>query len=279
MIVGAVGLGNMGSALAANLVAAGLEVVATDPAGAERCPAGADFVQGVAAVAERAAVIVVSVPDGAASSDVAARIAVASGTATHVVDTSTIGPAAAEAVADVLAGAGVGYVDAPVSGGPAGARARTLAVMFAGSDADCEAVAPVLAALSDRRHRVGDRAGMGQAMKLVNNFLSATALAATSEATAFGLRHGLDLATMLEVLNTASGRSSATEDKFPEHVLTGRFASGFSSSLMAKDVALYLAEAGDGPIGPAVAALWRAFATAEPGADFTRIAPYVENHF
>ena len=89
---------------------------------------------------------------------------------------------------------GVAYVDAPVSGGVAGARARTLAVMYAADDDACAHVEPVLAGLSDRRHRVGDRPGMAQAMKLANNFLSATTLAATSEAVAFGIvgrpRHG-----------------------------------------------------------------------------------------
>jgi 3-hydroxyisobutyrate dehydrogenase-like beta-hydroxyacid dehydrogenase len=138
----------------------------------------------------------------------------------------------------------------------------------------------VLEGLSDRRHRVGDRAGLGQAMKLANNFLSATALAATSEAVAFGRSAGLDMATMLDVLNASSGRSSATADKFPEHVLTGRYASGFTNSLMAKDLQLYLraAEAGGTPasIAAVTASVWDRFATAEPGSDFTRIFPFVE---
>ena len=168
---------------------------------------------------------------------------------THVVDTSTIGVRAAQAVGDLLAEHGVAYVDAPVSGGVAGARARTLAVMYAAADDACAHVAPVLAGLSDRRHRVGDRPGMAQAMKLANNFLSATTLVATSEAIAFGLSEGLDMATMLEVLNDASGRSAATSDKFPREVLTGRYAAGFTNSLMAKDVRLYLqaVEERDGP--------------------------------
>ena len=103
----------------------------------------------------------------------------------------------------------------------------------------------MLAGLSDVRHRVGDRPGLAQAMKLANNFLSATTLAATSEAIAFGLSEGLEMATMLEVLNGASGRSAATSDKFPNHVLTGRYASGFTNTLMAKDVDLYLRAAED----------------------------------
>ena len=95
---------------------------------------------------------------------------------------------------------------------------------------------------------------MAQALKLANNFLSATTLAATSEAIAFGLSVGLDMATMLEVLDASSGRSGATSDKFPNHVLTGRYAAGFANSLMAKDVRLYLgaveAQGGPAVLGP-----------------------------
>jgi 3-hydroxyisobutyrate dehydrogenase-like beta-hydroxyacid dehydrogenase len=279
--VGFVGLGNMGGALAANLIAAGHAVVAHDAYAPERTPQGATPVPTVADVARRAGVVVLSLPDGAASEQVARQIVAAADRRTsHVVDTSTIGVGPAEAIAALLAKDGVAYVDAPVSGGVAGARARTLAVMVAGSDDACSRVEPVLAGLSDRRHRVGVRPGLGQAMKLANNFLSATALAATSEAIAFGRAAGLDMATMLEVLNGASGRSAATSDKFPDHVLTGRYAAGFTNSLMSKDVDLYLRAVGDqgGPsaIGEVTAQLWERFAAAEPGADFTRIFPYVE---
>ena len=278
--VGFAGLGNMGSALASNLVQTGHAVLAHDVLGPHRTPEGATFLPAVAEVARRAEVVVLSLPDGAASEQVAREIlGVADRRTTHVVDTSTIGVRAAETVAALLAGGGVAFVDAPVSGGVAGARARTLAVMYAGSDDACSHVAPVLAGLSDRRHRVGNRPGLAQAMKLANNFLSATALAATSEAIAFGQSVGLDMGTMLEVLNGASGQSSATRDKFPNHVLTGRYAAGFANSLMAKDVQLYLraVEERGGPssIGEVTALVWERFAAAEPGADFTRIFPFV----
>ncbi len=182
-------------------------------------------------------------------------------------------------IAALLAEGNLSYVDAPVSGGVAGARARTLAVMYAGADEACARVEPVLAGLSDRIRRVGDLPGMAQAMKLANNFLSATALAATSEAIAFGLSVGLDMATMIEVLNGSSGQSAATLDKFPNHVLSGRYDSGFTNSLMAKDVRLYLdeVEARDGAaaIGVVTTSIWERFASGEPGADFTRIYPFV----
>ena len=166
-----------------------------------------------------------------------------------------------------------------MSGGVAGARARTLSVMYAGTDAACRAVEPVLAGLSDRRRRVGDRPGMAQALKLANNFLSATALAATSEAIAFGLSVGLDMETMLEVIDASSGQSAATRDKFPNHVLTGRYAAGFANSLMSKDLKLYLgaveAQGAPSALGTVTESVWEQFAAAEPGADFTRIYPFV----
>jgi 3-hydroxyisobutyrate dehydrogenase len=121
---------------------------------------------------------------------------------------------------------------------------------------------------------------MAQALKLANNFLSATALAATSEAIAFGLSVGLDMAKMLEVLSVGSGQNTATNDKFPNQVLTGRYAAGFANTLMSKDVQLYVEEVAEqgGPVQIAnvTAAMWKQFATAEPGADFTRIFPFVE---
>ena len=119
---------------------------------------------------------------------------------------------------------------------------------------------------------------MAQALKLANNFLSATALAATSEAIAFGTSVGLDMATMLEVLNASSGQSAATSDKFVNHVVTGRYSSGFLNTLMAKDVRLYL-EAAIAADAPAIVAattvdIWSRFAAEQPAVDFTRIYPF-----
>jgi 3-hydroxyisobutyrate dehydrogenase-like beta-hydroxyacid dehydrogenase len=137
---------------------------------------------------------------------------------------------------------------------------------------------PVLEGLSDRRFRVGDDPGMAQAVKLANNFLSATALAATSEAVAFATAAGVDMATMLDVVNASSGRSAASEDKFVNHVLPGSYASGFANTLMAKDVDLYLGavESLHSPssLGRLTADIWRRFAEADAGADFTSIYPF-----
>jgi 3-hydroxyisobutyrate dehydrogenase len=278
--IGFIGLGNMGSALASNLVHAGFSLVTYDVSGPQRSPEGATPLSDTSEVARQADLVVFSLPDGKASAQVAREIvAVAGRRVTHIVDTSTIGVRSAQLVASLLVEAGIAYVDAPVSGGVAGARARTLVVMYSGSDEACVAVEPVLGGLSDRRHRVGERPGMAQALKLANNFLSATALAATSEAIAFGVSVGLDMAKMLEVLNAGSGHNTATSDKFPNHVLTGRYAAGFANLLMSKDVQLYIQAVEDhgGParIADVIASLWEQFAAAEPGADFTRIFPFV----
>lgn len=279
--VGFVGLGNMGRVLAANLVDSGFEVLSHDVAGSGHNPPGATFVSTIEELARGTDVIVCSLPDGAASEQVAADIGRAQSRRTaSVVDTSTIGVSAARSVDGLLSAAGVGYVDAPVSGGVAGARARTLSVMYAGPASVCAAVEPVLAGLSDRRRLVGDAAGFGQALKLANNFLSAVALAATSEAVSFSVSMGLDIEVVLEVLNASSGQSQATTDKFPNHVLTGRYAAGFANTLMAKDLRLYLEAAASRPepsrtIGAVTTSVWERFADADPGADFTRIYPFL----
>jgi 3-hydroxyisobutyrate dehydrogenase len=278
--VGFVGLGNMGGALAANLVERGHDVFACDAAGSARCPEGATFVNDIAALARNCPIVVLSLPDGTASEAVCREVATTDQrNTTHVIDTSTIGLAAATTINALLTDQHIGYVDAPVSGGVAGAKARTLFLMYAGSDGACTAAEPVLADMTERRQRVGNQPGMAQALKLANNFLSATALAATSEAIAFGVAAGLDMATMLDVLNASSGRSAATADKFPEHVLTGRYASGFANTLMAKDLGLYRdavgAQHGPDDVATVTAEVWRRFVEGEPGVDFTRIYPFV----
>ena len=186
---------------------------------------------------------------------------------------------AAQTIDGLLADAGVGDVDAPVSGGVAGARGGTLSVMYAGTDDACAAVEPVLAGLSDRTRRVGDRPGMGQALKLLNNFLSATALAATSEAIAFGRSVGLDMGTMLEVLNGSSGRAwpPATSSRTTCSPALRR---RLRQLVDGQGVRLYLGavETQEAPsvLGPVVTSVWERFAEDEPGADFTRIYPFVE---
>lgn len=281
--VGFAGLGRMGQPMAGRLVAAGYQVVGYDIAGTEgRLPDGASSASSVPDLASQADIICLSVPDGAASLAVCTEIA-ATGErrARSVIDLSTIGIAAARDCDETLDAAGVAYIDAPVSGGVAGARAGSLAMMVGAPAASFESVEPVLGVFAGNRFRVGDKAGQGQAMKLLNNYVSAAALAATCEATVFGARLGLDLPQMVEVLNASSGRSAASQDKFPRSVVPRTYDFGFSAALMTKDVTLYLenARAADVPhvAAATIAALWQRFTALNPDADFTALHRFLED--
>ena len=196
-----------------------------------------------------------------------------------VVDLSTIGVVAAREFAATLAAAGIDYADAPVSGGVPGARDRKLSVMCTCANPVFMGVQPVLSAFAMRVFHIGEVPGQRQALKLLNNFLSASALAATSEAVLFGLANGLEMTTMLEVVKVSSGRNSAVDDKFPNHVAKGRYDFGFRNTLMAKDVGLYVSEAEAagcrGEMGRLVAGTWGAFSKASPGEDSTAIYEFL----
>ncbi len=280
---GFIGLGQMGQPMAANIAKAGYPLVGFDIAGTQgRLPAGAGSAVDIADLTARAGTVFVSVPDGRASLAVAREIAASPGSVGRVVDLSTIGPTAAREAAELLSGAGVDYADSPVSGGRSGAIAATISLMWAGDRAAFDALLPVLRSFSGNPFHVGDAPGQGQAIKLLNNFLSATAMAATSEAVLFGLSQGLDMGRILEVVNVSSGRNTASADKFPNRVLTGTFDAGFYSSLLAKDVQLYrdqvaLAGTPDG-VGSVVGELWNACAAAGgPTTDFTHIFTFLRD--
>ena len=280
--VGFIGLGNMGRPMAENLAAAGHQLCVHDSAGsADRAPEGTTPVNSVVHVAAVADPVILSLPDGAAVRSVVDEIRESPNAVTHtIVDTSTIGIAAARSIGRALVDDGFEFVDAPVSGGVSGARAATLAVMFAGSSSAHNRLAPLLRALCRHLVYVGRRPGQGQAMKVLNNFLSATAMAATSEAIAFGLGQGLDLSTMLDVLNASSGMNTATADKFPNRVMTETYDAGFAARLLRKDVSLYVEAATDAGVRAGVAeavfALWDEYAADHGDEDFTRVFPFVK---
>jgi 3-hydroxyisobutyrate dehydrogenase-like beta-hydroxyacid dehydrogenase len=193
----------------------------------------------------------------------------------RLVDLSTVGPTASRAVAAALASQGIALVDSPVSGGPGGATRGTLAIMVAGAEQERAGVTPLLEELG-RVFAVGDEPGMGQVMKLVNNYLSATALAVTSEALVYGAKAGLEPEVMVEVLNAGSGGNSASKDKFPRAVLPGTFDYGFATALMCKDLRLFADDAEALGVqlfvGSAVRQLWQhTFDQQGPESDFTEI--------
>jgi 3-hydroxyisobutyrate dehydrogenase len=281
MTVGFIGLGKMGGPMATNVASTTPGLVCFDVAGTDdRLPVGGVTATSVADVARRCTTILISVPDGSATLAVAAAIvATDQSVVKTLIDLSTIGPQAAVEAAALLGPAGVTYCDGPVSGGAAGARAATISLMFAGPTAVLDVERALLESFTGNIFHVGERAGQGQAMKLANNYLSATALAATSEAVAFGMAHGLDMGTIIDVLNVSTGRNSATVDKFPNRVLTGSYDAGFSTAHMTKDVGLFVdgaASVGTADVvATAVTTTWRGCDGALPGSDFTEIWRYV----
>jgi hypothetical protein len=283
--VGFVGLGQMGGPMTRRLLAAGHGLVVHDVRGevVEALVAeGAEAAGSPAGVAARAEVVLVSLPTPEAVRVVAlgANGLVCGGALRTYIDLSTTGQAVAAEVAEVLAERGIVTLDAPVSGGVRGAVAGTLAVMAAGPAAELERVRPLLENFG-RVFHVGERPGLGQLMKLANNFLSATAIVATAEAVVLGVKGGLDPATMLAVINASTGRNTASEDKFPRQVLSGKYAAGFTTGLLTKDLGLCAAAAAalgvPMPVAAEVYGQWqRAVAEIGADADITRIVTLVE---
>ena len=234
-VVGFVGLGNMGRPMARNVLTAGFELVARDAD-----PARADEFGGNAGTPDafaRCDVVVTMLPNDGIVRDALLGwgLAAALKPSAVVVDMSSSNPTATRALGAEL---GVALVDAPVSGGVPRAETGTLSIMVGSDDEDAVTRAlPVLEALGDHIFRVGPL-GAGHALKALNNYLAAAAYAATAEALAIGQAYGLDPETLISVVNTSTGRSFSSEHVFAEHVVPGRYATGFMAGLLAKDVAI-----------------------------------------
>jgi 3-hydroxyisobutyrate dehydrogenase-like beta-hydroxyacid dehydrogenase len=284
MTIGFVGLGAMGQHMAARLLDAGYELAVFDtrPEAMEPHAArGATACDSAAEVADVARTVLVSLPTPDVVRDVANELSGGETIETYV-DLSTTGPPVAAEVAAMLTASGVACLDAPVSGGVAGAKAGSLTIMAAGEAAVFERTRPVLEVIGRNVVHVGDEPGQGQLAKVLNNLLSATALAITAEAVSLGVRSGLSARTLVDVFTKSSGRNSATDDKFPRHVLPRTFGAGFRTELMNKDVQLCLAEAQRQGVpmllGGSVAQLWSlAAATSDDTADCTEIVRMIED--
>ena len=246
MDIGFIGLGNMGAHMARRLLEAGHKVVVYDTrqeAIGNLAALGAIAARSPAEVADAAEIVMASLP----TPDVVFNVATGpSGViegkrVRRFVDLSTTGAVMAQRIFDMLRARNIVQIDSPVSGGVRGAEKGTLAVMVSGPGADVAAVEPALKVIG-RIFVLGERPGLGQTMKLVNNVLSAAAMAATAEAMVTGVKAGLDPRQMLEVINAGTGRNTATEDKFTKAILPGTFDLGFAAGLMLKDVKLFLAE-------------------------------------
>jgi 3-hydroxyisobutyrate dehydrogenase-like beta-hydroxyacid dehydrogenase len=244
--IGFIGLGNMGAHMARRLLEAGHRVVVYDTrqeAIGNLAALGAVAARSPAEVADVAETVMASLPTPDVVLTVAAgpRGIIEGRRVRRFVDLSTTGAVVARRIFELLAARNIAQIDSPVSGGVGGAAKGTLAVMVSGPRAEIAAIEPALAAIG-KVFVLGERPGLGQTMKLVNNVLSATAVAATSEAMVMGVKAGLDPRLMLDVINAGTGRNTATEDKFAKAVLPGTFDLGFAAALMLKDVKLFLAE-------------------------------------
>jgi 3-hydroxyisobutyrate dehydrogenase len=243
--VGFIGLGNMGWPMARNVAKAGFALTVRDAdrvrqqrfADEYGCSVGDD-----PSAFRSADVVVTMLPTGRIVREVmrewAGGLGHALGRGAIVVDMSSSDPVGTRELAAALARNGVTVIDAPVSGGVPRAQAGTLAIMVGGDDARAiERVRPLLESMGQKLFLTGP-VGSGHAMKALNNYVAAAGYTAGAEALIVGGKFGLDPATMVDILNASTGRNFSTEYTLKEHVLPGRFATGFALGLLAKDVAI-----------------------------------------
>lgn len=244
--IGFVGLGNMGWPMA-HLLDPGYDLTVLDAragvaeafAAEHRATATADL----AALAAASDAVITMLPNGDIVREVALGGAGGGGLAAGMaagsvlIDMSSSAPLGTRRLAEELRPRGVALVDAPVSGGVAGARAGSLAIMAGGEPDEIARCRPVLERLGRVIYEMGG-SGTGHAMKALNNYCSAAALSSACEALIVGDRMGLEAAKMVDVLNASSGRSAATEGKIAEEILSRDFSAGFTIALMAKDVGI-----------------------------------------
>lgn len=246
-VFGFIGVGRMGGPMATRLLNDGrkLCVYDRDEKAVEALVAlGAKKAASAADVCSTATIVFLSLPNP----EIVQAVALGTGgvsegkTVKRVIDFSTIGPRTAGIVAKGLGARDIAYIDAPVSGGIAGARNGTLAVMVSCPNAIYAELESILKTFGKPFH-LGEGAGQAQTMKLANNLLSLAAIAVTSEVMVMGVKAGLNPKTMLDVINSGTGRNSASLDKFPRAVLPGTFDFGFTTGLSYKDIRLCVDEA------------------------------------
>jgi len=267
------------------LIQAGYQVTVYDTTEAAVAPLvelGAVRADSPAAVASAAEIVFASVPTPPIVLAVAlGPKSIVEGSRVKIfIDVSTTGATVAKAVAEGLALKGIIAVDAPVSGGISGAEKGTLAVMVSCPEDVFATLKPMLEVIG-KLFFVGTKPGQGQTMKLLNNLLSASAMAITSEAVVMGVKAGLDPALVIDVFNAGTARNSATQDKIKQHVIPRTFSYGFGIGLLNKDIRLCMAEADalgvPMIVGSAVRQLL-SIATAQEGfdADMTEMVKPVE---
>ncbi len=282
MKIGFIGLGNMGGPMARNLAAAGHQVAGFDLA--------APQIEGVtpaATAAEAAAgaeVVITMLPNGQILRAVAAEVIPAMAPGAVLCDCSTVDVDSARAVAEQAVAAGLGALDAPVSGGVGGAAAGTLTFMVGGSDAAFATVSPLFDIMGQKAVHCGE-SGAGQAAKICNNMILGVTMIATCEAFALADKLGLDRQKMFDVVSTSSGYSWSMNAYCPapgvgpKSPADNDYKPGFAAELMLKDLRLsqQAAESADAdtPMGQLATALYTAFVEDEDGRgrDFSAMLP------
>lgn len=270
MKAGFVGIGTMGWPMAANLVKAGYAVTVFDLSQQRSQDFCRDHAaRATASLADIASqdVIITMLPTGKIVREVLLHsqhgaFLKHAKAGSVVIDMSSSEPTGTRELAAILARQGLVLLDAPVSGAEPRAKAGTLTIMIGGDDkAAIETVRPLLGAIGNRLFVTGG-SGSGHACKALNNLLGAAAFAATSEAVMIAERFGLDPHTLVDILNVSTGKSFISEVVMKDHVLDGKFATGFKLGLMAKDVQiaadLAAAVGLDAPVTHEVNRRWKA---------------------
>ena len=246
-VIGYLGLGNMGQPMASRLMDAGnnisvfdIDETAMKPL-AERQALQASSPRDLA---DKSEIVICSLPSNSVIRDaVLGNGGLIEGEKIRIyVSACTTGSTFAEEITEALAEKGIATLEAPISGGPPGARAGTLSVMVSGPQDAYEELIPYFKAYGKKLVYCGEKPGLAQVLKLANNILFATSLAVTSEALAMGVKAGIDPNVMLEAIQAGTGRNAATDLVIPTSVLPRSFDFGASIEILLKDVNLALEE-------------------------------------
>ncbi len=281
MQIAFIGLGNMGAPMALNLQNAGHTVTGFDTVAA---PDGISCATSAAEAAHGAAVVITMLPNGMIARAVADDVLAVLPQGALVIDCSTIEVDAARAIAEAAAAKGIGFLDAPVSGGVGGAAAGTLTFMVGGNEADFTRAAPLFEIMGQKAVHCG-AAGNGQAAKICNNMILGITMIGTCEAFALADKLGLERQAMFDVVSTSSGASWSINAYCPapgvgpQSPADNGYKPGFAAELMLKDLRLSqdAATAADAatPLGALAEAIYTQFVENEDGRgkDFSAMLP------
>ena len=246
-IIGYLGLGNMGQPMAHRLIDAGNNISVYDISEKVMEPLierQASPANSPKDLADKSEIVICSLPSNQVIKEaVLGEDGLIHGKKMRVyVNACTTGSAFAKEISEALAEKGIATLEAPISGGPPGARAGTLSVMVSGPRNIYEELTPYFKAYGEKLVYCGEKPGLAQVLKLANNILFATSLAVTSEALAMGVKAGLDPDIMLEAIQAGTGRNAATDLVMPSSVLPRSFDFGATIEILLKDVNLALEE-------------------------------------